>query len=124
MFLTFSNPEWIDLIESLSKLEKFICSNKNADSALDNSLYSLCLIRYSSGIPEFPFVRQVKDFTNHFVSTSVFGDQDESIDIYVLKQNYLNIILNDMDTIMPYKTGSTQYMSETLVRGENIKLYS
>ena len=29
-----------------------------------------------------------------------------------------------MDTIMPYKTGSTQYVSETLVRGENIKLYS
>ena len=50
--------------------------------------------------------------------------QDERRDIYVLKQNYLNIILNDMDTIMPYKTGSTQYMSETLVRGENIKLYS
>ena len=23
----------------------------------------------------------MKDFTNHFVSTSVFGDQDESIDI-------------------------------------------
>ena len=39
------------------------------------------LHRYSAGIPEFPFVRQVKDFTNHFVSTSVFGDQDESIDI-------------------------------------------
>ena len=50
--------------------------------------------------------------------------QDERRDIYVLKQNYLNIILNDMDTIMPYKTGSTQYVSETLVRGENIKLYS
>jgi len=39
------------------------------------------LHRYSAGIPEFPFVRQIKDFTNHFISTSVFGDQDESIDI-------------------------------------------
>ena len=50
--------------------------------------------------------------------------QDERRHIYVLKQNYLNIILTDMDRIMPYKTGSTQYVSETLVRGENIKLYS
>ena len=50
--------------------------------------------------------------------------QDKKRQIYILKQNYLNIILTDMDRIMPYKTGSTQYVSETLVRGENIKLYS
>ena len=50
--------------------------------------------------------------------------QDERRHIYILKQNYLNIILTDMDRMMPYKTGSTQYVSETLVRGENIKLYS
>ena len=50
--------------------------------------------------------------------------QNEKRNIYILKQDYLNIILSDMDRIMPYKTGSTQYVSETLVRGENIKLYS
>ena len=50
--------------------------------------------------------------------------QDEKRNIYLLKQNYLNIVLTDMDRMMAYKTGSTQYVSETLVRGENIKLYS
>ena len=50
--------------------------------------------------------------------------QNEKRNIYVLKQNYLNIILTDMDRMMPYKTGSTQYVNGTLVRGENIKLYS
>ena len=50
--------------------------------------------------------------------------QNEKRNIYALKQNYLNIILTDMDRMMPYKTGSTQYVSETLVRGENIKIYS
>ena len=50
--------------------------------------------------------------------------QNEKRTIYVLKQNYLNIVMNDMDRIMPYKSGSTQYVSETLVRGENIKIYS
>ena len=50
--------------------------------------------------------------------------QNERRHIYVLKQDYLNIILTDMDRMMPYKTGSTQYVSETLVRGENIKIYS
>jgi len=37
--------------------------------------------RYSAGIPEFPFVEQVKEHTNHFVSLSTFGEQDETIDI-------------------------------------------
>jgi len=50
--------------------------------------------------------------------------QDERRNIFILKQDYLNIILTDMDRMMPYKTGSTQYVSETLVRGENIKIYS
>ena len=50
--------------------------------------------------------------------------QDKKRHIYVLKQNYLNIVLTDMDRMMAYKTGSTQYVSETLVRGENIKIYS
>ena len=50
--------------------------------------------------------------------------QDKKRQIYILKQNYLNIVLTDMDRMMPYKTGSTQYVSETLVRGENIKIYS
>jgi len=50
--------------------------------------------------------------------------QDERRHIYALKQNYLNIVITDMDRMMPYKTGSTQYVSETLVRGENIKIYS
>jgi len=36
----------------------------------------------------------------------------------------LNIVVNDMDNIMPYKKGSTQYVSETLKRGDNIRLYS
>jgi len=50
--------------------------------------------------------------------------QDKKRQIYLLKQDYLNLIITDMDRIMPYKTGSTQYVSETLVRGENIKIYS
>ena len=39
------------------------------------------LHRYSAGIPEFPFVKEIKEHTKHFVSTSVFGNQDDTIDI-------------------------------------------
>tara|TARA_Y100001970_G_scaffold285723_1_gene406176 strand:- start:313 stop:1305 length:993 start_codon:yes stop_codon:yes gene_type:complete len=44
--------------------------------------------------------------------------------IYLLKSIYLNVILNDMDKIMPYKKGADQYVNDTLKKGENIKLYT
>ena len=50
--------------------------------------------------------------------------EDDKRNIYVLKSDYLNVILNDIEDSMPYKEGSPQYLSETLVRGENIRLYS
>ena len=50
--------------------------------------------------------------------------ENEKRNIYVLKSDYLNVILNDMEESMLYKEGSTQYLSETLVKGENIRLYS
>ena len=50
--------------------------------------------------------------------------ENEKRNIYLLKKEYINLILNDMSETMQYKEGSTQYVSETLVRGENIRLYS
>jgi hypothetical protein len=44
--------------------------------------------------------------------------------IYLLKTEYLSIILNDMELMMKYKKGSTQYVDKTLKRADNIKLYT
>ena len=44
-------------------------------------------------------------------------------EIFVLKREYLNVIFDDLDEIMRYKKGSTQFLSRTLVRGDNIRLY-
>jgi hypothetical protein len=43
--------------------------------------------------------------------------------IFILKKQYLGIILNDMNEIMAYKEGSSQYKTETLKRADNIRLY-
>ena len=43
--------------------------------------------------------------------------------IFVLKPIYLNILFDDLEEIMANKKGSTQFISETLVRGDNIRLY-
>ena len=61
------------------------------------------------------------EITNYAYENKI---EDDKRNIYVLKAQYLNLILNDMEESMLYKEGSTQYLSETLVRGENIRLYS
>ena len=43
--------------------------------------------------------------------------------IRILKPIYLNIVRDDMKELMTYKKGGTQYVSTTLKKGENIKLY-
>lgn len=50
--------------------------------------------------------------------------EDNKRNIFLLKKDYVGIILNDMEGIMEYKEGSSQYVSETLKRADNILLYS
>ena len=50
--------------------------------------------------------------------------EDAKRNIFLLKPTYLNIIFNDLDDFMPYKKGAAQYVSDTLKKGENIRLYN
>ena len=50
--------------------------------------------------------------------------ENDKRNIFILKPRYLNIVFDDMEEIMAYKKGSTQYVSESLKTGDNIKLYS
>ena len=49
--------------------------------------------------------------------------EESKRNIYLIKAEYLELILDDVDRLMPYKKGSTQYVSRTLKRGEDIKLF-
>ena len=50
--------------------------------------------------------------------------EDAKRNIFAIKPRYLNIIKDDLEEMMAYKKGSTGYISETLKRAENIRLYS
>jgi hypothetical protein len=50
--------------------------------------------------------------------------ENDKRNIFILKSRYLNIVFDDIEEIMQYKKGSTQYVSESLKTGDNIKLYS
>ena len=43
--------------------------------------------------------------------------------IFLLKPIYLNIIIDDLEELISNKKGSTQFLSRTLVQGDNIRLY-
>jgi len=49
--------------------------------------------------------------------------ENEKRHIFILKPFYLNVVLDDLEEMMLYEKGSTQYQSETLKRADNIRLY-
>lgn len=67
-------------------------------------------------IPSSEFVVPV---TNYEYESEI---EDNKRNIFLLKQNYLNVILNDVEVNYPYKEGGQQYINETLKKGENIRL--
>ena len=50
--------------------------------------------------------------------------ENDKRNIFILKPRYLNIVFDDMEEIMQYKKGSSQFVSESLKNGDDIKLYS
>jgi len=49
--------------------------------------------------------------------------ENDKRNIYILKPRYLNIVIDDMEDIMTYKKGATQYVNDTLKKADNIRLY-
>jgi len=49
--------------------------------------------------------------------------EDDKRNIFLLKTRYLGLVMDDMEDMMTYKKGSTQYVDETLKKAENIRLY-
>ena len=49
--------------------------------------------------------------------------QDEKRNIFIIKPRFTGLILEEMERVMEYPKGSTQYVSPKVVRGENVRLY-
>ena len=49
--------------------------------------------------------------------------EDAKRNIYLLKTRYISLVIDDMEQLMTYKKGSTQYIDETLKQAQNIILY-
>jgi hypothetical protein len=49
--------------------------------------------------------------------------EEKKRNIFLLKSDYVPVIMNDMENTMPYKEGGDQYIDPTLKRVDDIRLY-
>ena len=83
----------------------------------------------SYSVSYYDFFTDLQVTTGNLATPITNYEYEEKIDndkrnIFLLKSRYLNIVFDDMEEIMEYKKGSSQYVSESLKTGDNIKLYS
>ena len=77
----------------------------------------------------FDWIAELEVTENNIVTPITNLEYEEKLDdkkrnIFLLKSEYIGVIKGDIDNFMPYKKGSTEYVSKTLKKAENIKLYS
>ena len=63
----------------------------------------------------------VQEVTNYLYEQRL---QDDRRNIFLLKRRFLNVVKDDLEEMMLYKKGSTQYKSETLKTADNIRLFT
>ena len=64
---------------------------------------------------------EVDSVTNY---TYEIRKEEKKRNIYLLKADYVELVLDDVQRLMPYKKGSAQYVSRTLKKGEDIRLFN
>ena len=62
----------------------------------------------------------VTEITNYHYEERL---QQDKRNIFLLKARFLNVVKDDLEEMMLYKKGSTQYKSETLKTADNIRLF-
>ena len=83
----------------------------------------------SYSVSYYDFFTDLQVTTGNLATPITNYEYEEKIDndkrnIFILKSRYLNIVFDDMEEIMQYKKGSSQFVSESLKNGDNIKLSS
>lgn len=96
-------------------------SNLKVEENYSISFYDFFIDQQVNLGPEFKSPKITIPITNYEYEEKI---ENNKRNIFILKQNYLGIILNDMEEIMAYKEGASQNLSDTLKRGDNIRLYS
>ena len=85
-----------------------------------NSYYYEFYDQGLESVVQIPKIDFIKEVTNY--DYEIF-EEEKKRNIYLLKPDYIGILLEDIENIMRYKKGS-QFESRTLKKGDNIRLYN
>lgn len=113
-----------DEINNVHHYESIEVSNSRGIKVLDSGLivpsnYSITFFDTGLG-SEVTKTNITKEITNKEYEESL---EDAKRNIYLLKKEYLSLISDDIKELFEYKEGSTQYVSRTLKRVDNIRLF-
>lgn len=75
---------------------------------------------YDEGLQQQVSISNVQPVTNFEYESK---KEENKRNIYLLKDFYVGIILDEIEQTMPYMKGSSQYVSPSVVRGDNIKMF-
>jgi len=113
--------------EKLQEIHHYECTgikNTTGVTIIEEGLHipvGFALTYYDSGLGQSITASSVAESVTNLDYENKL--QDSKRNIFILKPQYLNTFFNDLEGIMEYKKGSTQYESETLKKAENIRLY-
>ena len=59
------------------------------------------------------------------ITNQVYEDRlnDDKRNINIIKPKFIGLVIEEMEKLMKYQKGSTQYVSKNVVKGENIRIY-
>jgi len=75
---------------------------------------------YDEGLQQQQTISRVLPVTNFEYESKL---EDSKRNIYLLKDFYVGLVIDELEQKMPYLEGSSQYVSRSLVRGENIRMF-
>jgi len=83
---------------------------------------NISITYYDSGLGE----ERISTSFTYAVTNYTYEErkQNDRRNIYVIKAEYVGLIIDNLEEIMPYQQGSSQYVSPSVTRGDNIRLYT
>ena len=130
---------------SQNDFDRFLLDKYDTYDTLDNGVHhhETIEVKDSNDVTMVPAGLEVSsDFTTTYYDYFISGmvtklditrpvtnyEYEEKIEnkkrnIYILKQEYVSVVMDDIEELMSYKKGSTEYVDKTLKKAENIRLY-
>ena len=82
--------------------------------------FSITFFDTGLGVQQTVSTEIVTEITNEVYENRI---NDDKRNINIIKPRFVGLIIEEIEKVMKYPKGSTQYVSKKVVKGENIRIY-